>query len=111
MPGDMIKSHLLKLVSSHDPEEKMPPKGEPLNAQEIALLQRWVETGAHWTDAATTENAAPLEASPELKITEKDRQFWSFVLPKQVEPDCGSSGRFPPNQRMGAAVRKRRGPD
>src|SRR3954468_2377516 len=44
VPGSSLKSHLIKLVSTDDPEQAMPPKGDRLKPQEIALLQRWVET-------------------------------------------------------------------
>src|SRR5687768_6367727 len=38
VPGNAFKSHLLKLVTSKDPDEHMPPKGERLKPEEVALL-------------------------------------------------------------------------
>src|SRR3954454_19120802 len=38
VPGDGVRSHLLKVVASVDPDERMPPKGERLTADEVALL-------------------------------------------------------------------------
>ena len=84
VPGNRVKSHLLKLVSSNDPDEMMPPKGERLNAQEVALIAKWIETGAHWTDAAAA--AQVLEATPDRQITAEDRKFWSFVPPARHSP-------------------------
>jgi mono/diheme cytochrome c family protein len=85
VPGNLVKSHLLKLVTSDDPELAMPPKGERLKPAEVAKLQKWVETGAHWVDKPVA--AEPLIAvNPDAQITEKDRAFWSFVPPRMSEP-------------------------
>src|SRR5207237_9763885 len=48
VPGNGVKSHLLAVIASDDPDVAMPPKGERLKPAEIAKLQKWVETGAHW---------------------------------------------------------------
>src|SRR5688572_27342842 len=95
VPGNSVKSHLLKLVTSKDPDEFMPPKnrGERLKVEEVALLQRWIETGAHWVDTKPTTQ--PLEESPERKITEQDRQFWSFVPPRSTEPPATKDAAWP----------------
>ncbi len=47
-PGD---SELILRVESHDPEELMPPRkfGKPLSPEQVAVLRRWVEQGATWT--------------------------------------------------------------
>jgi mono/diheme cytochrome c family protein len=84
VPGNQVKSHLLKLVSSNDPDEMMPPKGERLKPEEVALLAKWIETGAHWTDP--TAAAQVLEATPDRQITAEDRKFWSFVRPTRQQP-------------------------
>src|SRR5690242_16065560 len=42
VPGSALKSHLIKLVTSDDPEQVMPPKGERLKPAEVAVIQRWV---------------------------------------------------------------------
>ena len=46
--GDLKKSFLLELIKSKDPEERMPPKGDPLFDDEIALLEQWIKEGAVW---------------------------------------------------------------
>src|SRR5690348_14784048 len=51
VPGNISKSHLLKVVTSTDPDTVMPPKGERLTNEQIAVLTKWVETGAHWIEA------------------------------------------------------------
>ena len=48
VPGKPDESALLQRISSEEPDERMPPEGEPLSAQEISVLQRWVQSGAEW---------------------------------------------------------------
>ena len=44
------ESTLIKRVTSHDPDERMPPpdSGKRLSPQQIAVLGRWIEQGAKW---------------------------------------------------------------
>jgi hypothetical protein len=49
-PGRPDESVLLQVVSETDPERRMPPKGDPLSAEQIATLRRWIEEGAVWPD-------------------------------------------------------------
>ena len=46
VPGDPGKSHLLELVTTDDEDELMPPKGDPLTKDQIALLEEWITEGA-----------------------------------------------------------------
>jgi mono/diheme cytochrome c family protein len=48
--GDPDHSPLWNRVISEDPDEQMPPSkfGKPLNAEQVALLKRWIEQGAAW---------------------------------------------------------------
>ncbi len=50
VPERPEESELLRRVASNDPEERMPPEGEPLTAAEIELLQRWIDEGAPWPE-------------------------------------------------------------
>lgn len=52
VPGKAKDSPLLHRVASKDESERMPPKGERLSANEIAILKAWIEQGAKWPDAA-----------------------------------------------------------
>ena len=49
-PGDSANSLLFQLITSKDPEERMPSKGNPLNPQEIALFKAWIDEGIAWTE-------------------------------------------------------------
>src|SRR5207244_1985338 len=94
------KSHLIKLVTSDDPEQVMPPKGERLKPAEVAVIQRWVESGAHWKDTTTVATtAAPLIAvGPDAAISADDRRFWSFVPPRRTEPPRSSHADWARNR-------------
>jgi mono/diheme cytochrome c family protein len=51
VPGKPEKSLLLKKITSKDPEERMPLGGDPLTAEQIRILTRWIETGAKWPES------------------------------------------------------------
>jgi len=45
VPGQPMKSHLLTLVSSKEEDERMPPKGDGLKNDQIAILEKWIRQG------------------------------------------------------------------
>ena len=51
--GEPDASELLSRVTASDADLRMPPEGEPLTAEQIGLLRRWIEQGAfyqrHWS--------------------------------------------------------------
>ncbi len=76
IPGDPDKSLLLqKLV-----EGKMPVGGEPLASDEVQLIRAWVEDGRFPTPGAALDEAR------RAKITDADRNFWSFKKPVKATP-------------------------
>jgi len=50
VPGHPDDSELLRRVTSADADERMPPKGEPLTAAQIAALRQWIAEGAEWPE-------------------------------------------------------------
>jgi len=46
--GDSGSSLLIELVTSEDPEERMPNKGDPLTPKQIAILRAWIDQGLNW---------------------------------------------------------------
>lgn len=50
IPGDPEHSELIRRISVHDPEERMPYKHEPLSKEEIDIFKRWIKQGAKWGD-------------------------------------------------------------
>ncbi|MEY4938599.1 MAG: hypothetical protein RIQ93_334 [Verrucomicrobiota bacterium] len=63
VPQHPEKSALIQRVTSTDPDEAMPAKGDPLPATDIALLRRWVAEGAVWPDFARQSFALTAPAS------------------------------------------------
>lgn len=63
VPGDPGESELIRRVTHSDPDERMPPKGDPLSEEQIATLKQWIESGArwekHWAYIPPTEPALP----------------------------------------------------
>ena len=49
-PGNSADSLLYQLITSKDPDERMPSKGEPLKPEEIALIKAWIDEGVAWPE-------------------------------------------------------------
>ncbi len=52
VPGKPDESDLVFRIESDDPELHMPPRknGKPLSADQVAMIRRWVEQEASWTE-------------------------------------------------------------
>ncbi|QDV26421.1 DUF1553 domain-containing protein [Aureliella helgolandensis] len=48
VPGNIEESALMDRITSTDEDSVMPPTGDPLTDEEVALLKRWIEGGATW---------------------------------------------------------------
>ena len=58
-PGQSKDSLMLHRVTSAIGTERMPPKGDPLTATQIAVLKDWIDSGAVWPDATATSDKPP----------------------------------------------------
>ena len=66
-PGHADESALIDRLKESDAAQRMPPEGSPLSAEQIALVQAWIDQGAK---------------SPTGEIPETDPlKHWSFVPP------------------------------
>ncbi len=77
VPGNPAESLLLHAVRRGDPDLQMPPD-EPLSAEEVAALERWIAEGA--VDLRETPAKAPATAKAD------PRTFWSFQPVRAVAP-------------------------
>lgn len=66
VPGQPDNSELLRRVTTQDPDDRMPPKGEGLTPAEVELLRQWIAEGATW---------------PEVDA----RRHWAFQAPTRPE--------------------------
>jgi hypothetical protein len=82
--GEPHSSLLIDLVASG----QMPPEeNDKLNAEELALLRRWIKAGA-----PADEKVVAL--SPHAQVTEADRSYWAFQPPrKAAEPTVLNEAR------------------
>ncbi|HEY1081013.1 MAG TPA: DUF1549 domain-containing protein, partial [Prosthecobacter sp.] len=67
-PGDSAGSPLLRRITSNHKDDRMPPKGERLEASEVDVLKRWIAAGATWPEAAAPAIAGKTQTS----------SHWSF---------------------------------
>ncbi len=63
VPGQPGESGLLARVTATDDAVRMPPEGDPLSAEEVALLRDWIASGAkferHWAYRPITKPTVP----------------------------------------------------
>jgi cytochrome c553 len=81
VPGAPDKSVLYRMVA-HKEEPAMPYGGDKLSDAEIAVIGEWISKMTP-TAAGTPAHVetGPPTRQPGYSITDKDRQFWSFVKP------------------------------
>src|SRR3954451_8360212 len=73
-PGKSAQSELIRRVTSKDDEVLMPPAGAPLPAETVALLRRWIDSGA-------AEGKKPDEVVTALTTTSRPRRRLPVILP------------------------------
>ncbi len=76
VPGRPAASLLVQVVTHKHDKIKMPPNGR-LSDTEIADIERWVETGAHFPAGGGSP------PSPAVDLAAR-RNFWSFLPPRQA---------------------------
>jgi len=88
IPGDAAHSEMIKRILSHDPEERMPYKKDPLTKKEIEILTKWIDQGAVWGDhwAYTTVKEQELPPASDWTSNEIDRIILAKMEEHNVEP-------------------------
>lgn len=82
--GKSAESRVIHLVAGLEPDSIMPPKGEPLTADEVGLLRAWIDQGANWPDSS---------GSPEAR----KRNHWAFKTPARPAVPEVKSKKWPRN--------------
>lgn len=49
-PANLLNSHLWQLISSNDPDKRMPLKADPLPPKQIRIIKDWILEGASFDD-------------------------------------------------------------
>lgn len=97
VPGKPDESLLLKAVG-YEGDLQMPPNGK-LADEEIAVLRRWIESGAPWPQSdAATEDVSQLSMSQ--RVDRARQQHWAYqpvskAPPPALEPHSQAWGRSP----------------
>ncbi len=92
VPGNPAASEMLLRIKSTDPDEVMPkPKhGPPLNASQIALIERWIAEGAewqnHWAFVAPVETPAPVVSDPAWPSAMLDHYVLARLDQEKLKP-------------------------
>jgi mono/diheme cytochrome c family protein len=82
VPGSAEKSLLYRLVA-HKEEPAMPLGVGKLGDDEIAVIAQWINSVSA-SKAVTAAETIPVR-QPGYSVTDKDRQFWSFIKPVRPE--------------------------
>jgi hypothetical protein len=88
VPGDAGASRLYRRIAGLE-RPPMPAQGDPLTAEEIDAVKRWIDAGAAWDTATTSSSAKPaataaVAALETRVITPAERNYWAFKLPVQA---------------------------
>lgn len=78
VPGNGAGSAAVQRLITTNLDERMPPKGEALSAQEVAAVKAWIDAGAVWpATVGVTDTALP--------------KHWAFIVPVRppVPPMAG----------------------
>ncbi|REK27768.1 MAG: DUF1549 domain-containing protein, partial [Planctomycetota bacterium] len=87
VPGDPEASLLLRVVRHAEEDLEMPPEEEPLAAEAIAQLAKWIAEGAIWPEHEATIGAdTPVDRLEELRDS-----HWAFQpVGSPIPPEVGA---------------------
>lgn len=90
-PGRGAESLLIHNVASFKEATPMPPRGDRLTTNQIALLRGWIDQGAVWPEGLVVEPLAPV---PNTSNTSSPiEQHWAFQPIRRVSPPAMNTGR------------------
>jgi hypothetical protein len=82
LPHDPKNSLLMTVITSEDPDVKMPPPPkDPLRNTEVLAIKEWILSGAfdpRFENATNTSSIGPRKRNRVFEITDEDRTFWAF---------------------------------
>jgi len=84
VPGKPQESLLLERVSTGDPDDRMPLKGDPLSSEEIAKLKAWIEGGANYEALWSYQPPKP-PTQPAVRDRSWPSSELDFFILKRIE--------------------------
>jgi hypothetical protein len=113
VPGDAEASRLYRRVAGLE-RPSMPAQADPLPADHVAAIKKWIDQGAIWGSTTLTStgtpSAATLAALENRSITPEERNYWAFKLPVRAPlPDVADKSLTNPIDRFLENARRERG--
>ena len=82
--GNPAESLLLQMLAYSDEDHQMPPKAK-LPPGEIAVLRRWIESGAVYDPDLEIEGP-PNEGKGSFRISKEERSWWAYQPVRRLTP-------------------------
>ncbi len=83
VPGKPDESYLLELITPEDGSAEMPQDGEPLSAEQVALVRRWITEGAKNDTPAGVQQQYDADHPPQYELP-----------PVVTAMDCSPDGKW-----------------
>ena len=104
--GDAAESELFKRVSlPKDNDDRMPSEGEPLTAEQIAILKDWINDGAKWPDGVVITAPKSEAAAAAAPVRKGPPPPPLPELPKDFKPGSAEEAAIATIAKVGVDVR------
>lgn len=95
MPGKSGESKLFQLLVTADDEKRMPKDSDPLSEAEIAIVRRWIDSGAAEGERPAASEAEPTKTAGPKRPASLVRSF-DVVLPSAATLTAGVAKSLQP---------------
>ncbi len=85
VPGNRKKSELFQRIKHHDPEYRMPQEADPLSAEQIEVIGKWIDEGAVW-EAHWSFQVPEVQEVPHVESNWAKNNIDNFIL-QRLEPE------------------------
>jgi len=105
--GDAAASELHKRINlPKDNDDRMPPEGDVLPAEKVAILKAWITEGANWPDGVAIQVASAAPAAPAVTPAGPPKPTVPVPeLPKDFKPSPAETSSIAALAKSGIDVR------